>query len=204
MPVELVYETHSISEDNEKGIATGWLPGKLSARGRHLAADLGARRRDDGIAAVFTSDLRRAVETAEIAFAGTSIEIIQDPRLRECDYGELNGCPVEVLAAERAMRVDVPFPGGQSYRDVVAATALFLNDLAATWQGNRVLVIAHSANRWALQVLLGGASLGDVVDAPFTWQEGWEFVIPTDRPIGESLRAPSGLPPFGARHNGST
>ena len=34
MPVELVYETHATTVDNEQGIATGWLPGRLSARGR--------------------------------------------------------------------------------------------------------------------------------------------------------------------------
>ncbi|MFD0889954.1 hypothetical protein ACFQ08_35890 [Streptosporangium algeriense] len=39
MPVDLVFETHSISEDNERGVATGWLPGRLSERGRALAAE---------------------------------------------------------------------------------------------------------------------------------------------------------------------
>lgn len=62
----LVFETHQISEDNEAGRATGWLPGRLAARGREEAAELGRRRRDDGLAAVFCSDLRRATETAEI------------------------------------------------------------------------------------------------------------------------------------------
>jgi len=66
MAVDLVYETHSISVDNERGIATGWLPGELSAEGRHLAYALGERRRNDGIDCVFTSDLRRALQTAEI------------------------------------------------------------------------------------------------------------------------------------------
>ena len=147
MAVDIVYETHSLTEDNEKGIATGWLPGRLSERGRRFAAELGARRRDTGLAMVFVSDLRRAVETAEIAFADTAIPIRQDPRLRECDYGELNGCPVAVLAAERARHVDNPFPGGQSYRQVIQATSDFLRDLAADWDGRRVLLIAHSANK---------------------------------------------------------
>ena len=69
--IELVYETHSTTIDNETGIATGWLPGRLSETGRELARALGERRRDDGLAAVFTSDLARAVETAEIAFGGS-------------------------------------------------------------------------------------------------------------------------------------
>jgi broad specificity phosphatase PhoE len=41
--IELVFETHSISEDNERGIATGWLPGSLSPLGRELASELGRR-----------------------------------------------------------------------------------------------------------------------------------------------------------------
>jgi broad specificity phosphatase PhoE len=55
MPIEIVFETHSISVDNERGIATGWLPGRLSERGRRLAGELGARRRDTGLAAPFSS-----------------------------------------------------------------------------------------------------------------------------------------------------
>lgn len=85
MSIEIVFETHALSEDNERGIATGWLPGRLCARGRANAAEMGRRRRDGGIVAVFTSDLRRAAETAEIAFGDTEIPILYDWRLRECD-----------------------------------------------------------------------------------------------------------------------
>jgi broad specificity phosphatase PhoE len=180
MAVEIVYETHSLTEDNEKGIATGWLPGKLSDQGRQFAAELGTRRRDTGLAAVFVSDLHRAMETAQIAFAHTSLTIHQDRRLRECNYGELNGCPVAVLATERAKHIDAPFPGGQSYRQVLEATGDFLHDLAIGWDGKRVLVIAHSANKWALDCLLTGTLIEDLVDAPFDWQEGWHYTLPTD------------------------
>lgn len=178
MAVEIIYETHSLTEDNAVGIATGWLPGRLSARGRILAGELGARRRDDGIAAVLVSDLARAVETAEIAFAGSGIPIIQDARLRECDYGALNGMPVAQLAAVRSQHLDTPYPGGQSYRQVVAATRAFLRDLAADWAGSRVVIISHSANKWALDHLLVGVALKDLVDAPFGWREGWEYTLP--------------------------
>lgn len=179
MSVAIVYETHATSTDNEAGIASGWLPGQLSVVGRQNARDLGERRRDDGIDVVFSSDLRRAVETAEIAFAGSDIPRNQDGRLRECNYGELNGAPVERVHAERAKRVDTPFPGGQSYRDVVNQTREFLRDLVRGYDGKRVLVIAHSANRWALQHLLEGVPLEEVIVAPFEWQEGWEYTLPT-------------------------
>jgi len=175
--IRLVYETHAISVDNERGVATGWLPGELSDAGRESALELGARRRDDGIAAVFSSDLRRAVETVELAFAGSPIPLHQDERLRECNYGELNGAPVEQVEATRLERIKVPFPDGESYADVVARMREFLGDLLRDHDGSRILLIAHSANRWALQHLIDGIPLADAISAPFAWQEGWEYSL---------------------------
>ena len=178
--IELLYETHSITTDNEAGIATGWLPGELSERGRAAARALGERRREDAIDVVFTSDLRRAVETAEIAFSGSVLPVRQDQRLRECNYGDLNGSPVPEIDAERLRRIDMRFPNGESYREVVERTRSFLADLAAKGP-SRVLVIAHSANRWAIEHLLYGTPLEDLVTAPFAWQEGWEYRLDGSR-----------------------
>jgi broad specificity phosphatase PhoE len=184
MAIELVYETHSTTIDNETGIATGWLEGTLSDRGRMQAAELGERRRDDGLAAVFTSDLGRAIETAEIAFAESDLPVHHDWRLRECNYGELNGAPVsEIDDAGRVRRIAEPFAGGESYRQVVERTRQFLNELFPELDGSRVLLIAHSANRWALQHLLLGALLEEVVGAPFDWQGGWEYALPGELPV---------------------
>jgi len=178
--IELVYETHSLTTDNEAGIATGWIPGLLSERGRAAAQALGERRRDDGIEVVFTSDLRRAVETAEVAFAGSGLPVRRDPRLRECNYGELNGRPVAEIDAQRLRRVETPFPGGESYHDVVERTRSFLADLARD-EPSRVLVIAHSANRWAIEHLLEGRAVEELVAAPFAWQEGWVYRLDGSR-----------------------
>jgi alpha-ribazole phosphatase/probable phosphoglycerate mutase len=182
--LQLVYETHAITTDNEAGIATGWLPGRLSARGRETAAELGARRWDDGLAAVYVSDLERALETVRIAFGGSPIPVVVDPRLRECNYGALNGMPRARLDRERAGHVDVPWPGGESYRDVVERTRTLLADLVARWDGQRVLVVAHSANKHALDHLLLGRDLGELVAPGMDWRPGWEYEIPTGWPRG--------------------
>jgi broad specificity phosphatase PhoE len=175
--IEIVFETHSLSTDNERGVATGWLDGALSDRGRELARQLGERRRDDGIDAVFTSDLRRAVETAEIAFADSGVPIYRDARLRECNYGSLNGLPADLVTAERHKHIHVPFEGGESYADAVERMRSFLYDLGHAWDGSRVLLIGHAATRWALDHLLLGVPLEELVDAPFNWDEGWEYAI---------------------------
>ena len=79
--------------------------------GRELAKELGARRKHDGVSAVFASDRRRAFETAEIAFADAGIPIFLDWRLRECDYGELTGGPAECVGAAVKSHIERPFPG---------------------------------------------------------------------------------------------
>jgi broad specificity phosphatase PhoE len=176
MPVNVVFETHSISEDNERGVATGWLPGRLAPRGRDLARELGRRRRDDGIDAVFASDLTRAVETAHSAFEGTTTPILLDWRLRECDYGALNGAPRD-QHPPRTDCVDRPYPGGESWRQATDRVARFLDDLRRGWDGRRVLVIGHVATRIALDVHVNGADLYEAMAAEFEWQEGWEYVV---------------------------
>jgi 2,3-bisphosphoglycerate-dependent phosphoglycerate mutase len=126
----IVFETHALSEDNERGIASGWAHSRLSERGRRLAEELGQRRRDDGIAAVFSSDLHRAVETAAIAFPSGTPPVLLDWRLRECDYGERNGAPAKVHVRDRARHLDTPYPGGESWRQAVARS----RDGSTTWR----------------------------------------------------------------------
>ena len=177
MPLTIVYETHSTTTDNEAGVATGWLPGKLSEAGRAQARELGERRRNDGLAAIYVSDLRRALDTVAIAFAGADLPVFVDARLRECSYGEYNGAPKAVLDAERAAHVEEPWPAGESYRDVAVRSRSLLDDVRRQWDGHRVLWVGHSANRWALEHLLLGRDLAELVGEDFDWQPGWEYVV---------------------------
>lgn len=174
---EIVFETHSTTEDNERGIATGWLPGRLSAAGREQARAMGDRRRGDRIAAVFTSDLDRAVDTVAIAFADSAVPVLHDWRLRECDYGDRNGLPVAELHQARRRHLDLPYPGGESWREAVARVGRFLDDLPSRWAGARVLVVGHTATRWAFDHILAGAPLDDLLDEPFDWRPGWEYLL---------------------------
>lgn len=176
MPIEVVFETHALSEDNERGIATGWLPGRLSERGRANALEMGRRRREDGIAAVFTSDLRRAAETTELAFGGTGIPLLHDWRLRECDFGTRNGTPAAEVKHDRLDYCDRPYPGGESHDQAIARVAGLLADLPTRWAGRRVMLIGHLATYRALEHVTTGRPVRDLVAANFEWRaEGWEY-----------------------------
>jgi broad specificity phosphatase PhoE len=175
--IELVFETHSTTVDNEQGRATGWLPGQLSERGRTQAQQLGRRRMSDGITAVFCSDLTRAAETASVAFGTSGIPVLHDWRLRECDYGQRNGMPVAEMHAGQREHLDRPYPGGESWRQAVARVGRFLGDLPLRWNEQRILVIGHVATRWGLDHFIGGVPLEDLAEQDSSWQEGWGYRV---------------------------
>jgi 2,3-bisphosphoglycerate-dependent phosphoglycerate mutase len=53
----------------------------------------------------------------------------------------------------------------------------FLGDLPLRWNGQRVLVIGHVVTRRGLDHFIGGASLEDLVEQDFAWQQGWEYRV---------------------------
>jgi 2,3-bisphosphoglycerate-dependent phosphoglycerate mutase len=175
MTVRIVFETHSTTTANEQGLAAGWLPGELSGTGRKQAQELGRRRAGEDIAAVFCADLRRTAETARIAFGETGIPLLHDWRLRECDYGSESGGPAARMLATRTEHMDVPYPGGESWRQAVCRVGWFLEDLPRRWDGKRVLVVGCIATRWGLEHWLNGVPLTELATEQFVWQAGWEY-----------------------------
>jgi 2,3-bisphosphoglycerate-dependent phosphoglycerate mutase len=178
MVTHIVFESHAWSEDHDHGLASGWRDSRLSARGRMQAAELGVRRRGEGLQAVFTSDLGRAVETARLAFAQTSIPILSDWRLRECDYGAWNGRPIADIHGDHRRYLDEPYPGGESWRQAIHRVRRFLPDLRLRWEGARILVIGHRATHLAFDHLLNGVALEELIAADFGGRVDWAYQLP--------------------------
>lgn len=178
MVVEITYFVHGTTTDNEHGLATGWLPGELSAAGREQAKKLGEQVAHLSFDVVFCSDLQRAIDSAELGFGG-EYQIIQDNRLRECNYGDLNGTSASVFKDRMAEYVDNPFPGGESYKDVEARLASFVGFLSDNYEGKHIAIVAHQGPQLALDVLLGGKTWQQAIDEDWrktkAWQPGWEY-----------------------------
>jgi broad specificity phosphatase PhoE len=174
--IHLFFETHATSLDNAAGIASGWNDVELSPVGEQQARELGPRNQARGVSAVFCSDLRRSYRTAEIAFAGSAIRIARDARLRECDYGDWNGRPASEIEAVRQRHLTSPFPNGESYEQVVHRVGRSLEAMTQGVSGP-LLIVGHRATFFALESLIRGIPLADVVSAPWKWQPGWEYVV---------------------------
>lgn len=177
-PTQIIFEAHATSVDNARGHASGHADPPLSDVGRAQAIQLGLRYMDIAVDAVFCSDLVRARQTAEIAFATRTINIYSDPRLRECDYGALTQAPELRIAQERSRRVSDPYPGGKSYSDCAREVRAFLDELEVAFSGGTVLVIGHRATQYSLEHWLRGVPLADAVNASWQWQPGWTYLMP--------------------------
>jgi 2,3-bisphosphoglycerate-dependent phosphoglycerate mutase len=176
-PLPLLFETHATSLDNEGGLASGWYDVDLSPRGEVQARELGERYRDRAVQIVFCSDLRRSYRTAEIAFEGRSgIPIVQDARLRECNYGALTRHSTAEIDAMRASTITAPFPAGESYEQVTARVAGFLDEVGRLYR-EPVLVIGHRGTYYALEHLLNGVPLKTAIEAAWSWRPGWSYEL---------------------------
>ena len=123
----------------------------LNERGREQARDLAARLADVPFEVVYSSDLRRARETAEIVVAGRDLAIREDPALREIDVGSWQG--LTNAAIDGRERTD-----GETlaaFRDRVLAA---LSAIGAGHDGD-VLVVAHGGCARTLQRHLLGEPL---------------------------------------------
>ncbi len=174
MSVEIIFESHSTTTDNEAGLASGWKDVELSELGREQAQDVGERRGGEHFDAIFCSDLKRSYTTAEIAF-GDKFPIIKDKRLREWNYGDLTAAPEGEVKPEKPKRISEPFPDGESGLDFAQRMRSFLEDLLRDWDGKRVMVIGHRATQYGLEHWILRKPLEEVIPAPWSWQPGWEY-----------------------------
>lgn len=178
MEIKITYFVHSTTTDNKNKLATGWLPGELSDLGRQQAISLGKQVADRHFDAVFCSDLRRAIESAQLGFS--QYPIIQDKRLRECNYGGMNGKPHNFKENMHDF-INNPFPNGESYKDVENRMADFLEFLKHDYSDKTIAIVGHQATQLALDVLLKGKTWQQAIDEDWrktkNWQAGWSYIV---------------------------
>jgi broad specificity phosphatase PhoE len=84
---------------------------------------------------------------------------------------------VTTLDAQRLKHVEAPFVGGESRRQVVDRVRSLLDDVGGDSDCSSVVVIGHTATRWALDHLINDVPLKALVEAPFDWRPGWTYTF---------------------------
>src|ERR1700752_2815084 len=113
MAVHITYFVHGTTTDNEKGISSGWHDIGLSELGVKQSKELPSQIGDKKFDVVFSSDLRRAYDSATLGFEGKT-PIITDERPGECNYGVWNANESSVVEPMQEENITHPFPEGES------------------------------------------------------------------------------------------
>ena len=129
---------HGETDANAEGRVQGSIDAPLNARGREQARELAREAATLGIEALYTSQLRRARETAEIVGAELGLEPRVDERFAESHRGEWEGRLIAEIKAEDAegwrgslaVEPRFRFPGGESLAEHAARVEAGLADVA--------------------------------------------------------------------------
>jgi broad specificity phosphatase PhoE len=175
--MQIIFEAHATTLDNEAKHCSGWNDVALSETGQQQAKDMGQRYKLADFDAVFCADLQRSYRTAQLAFPDiTPSKLFIDWRLRECDYGDLTLQPTSQVEADKINRLDKPFPNGESYQQAMARMKSFIDDLRQK-NYKKVLIIGSRATHYGLDHWIDGVSLEELVSARLIWQPGWKFEL---------------------------
>jgi 2,3-bisphosphoglycerate-dependent phosphoglycerate mutase len=183
---DLILLRHGQSQWNLENRFTGWVDVPLSAKGEAEARAAGDKLRGRRIDQVFTSVLKRAIDTATITLATAGIDgvpIVRDAALNERMYGDLQGLDKAEAARKWGdaqiklwrRSYDVQPPGGESLADTAARVLPYWEShiRPALVAGRNVLVAAHGNSLRALVMHLDGLTREQVL----------ELEIPTGAPL---------------------
>lgn len=178
--IKITYFVHGTTVDNEHNISTGWAQGELSKLGVEQAKKLGIQTKEMFFDVVISSDLKRAIKSADLAFS-SKYKIIQDRRLREANYGELNQHHESEFNSDSYWYINNRFPTGESYKDVEERISYFLDHLKIKYENKHVAIVAHRAPQLALDVLLKNKTWVQAIDEDWRlekkWKPGWTYII---------------------------
>jgi broad specificity phosphatase PhoE len=160
---------HGQSEGNAEGRFGGHTSTPLSMRGLAQAEATARALSSEEITAIYSSDLRRAVETAEPLSRLTNLSIESSSAFRERSVGVMEGLTFEEAASRHPEQyaallrrdLDHVLLGGESYRQMLERASRQLDRAIEQHRGGRIVIFSHTGTIGILTLHLMGA-----LDAP--------------------------------------
>jgi probable phosphoglycerate mutase len=183
---------HGETEWNAENRLCGSTDVPLSQAGRQQAKSLAEHLKSIPFEALYSSPLKRALETAHLVAASVGLRPIADARLVELDYGQWEGKTLaeimendpKTFRAWDANPAQVAPPGGESGLEAQQRVVSFLDFLAARHPQGNVLVVSHktvcrlaichvlgmSPSEYRRRLVLNNAALSIIQTQPYGWQ----------------------------------
>lgn len=150
--VKLYILRHAESQWNPIGRYQGLLDPELSDIGKEQAKRLGEYFRDIPIDVIYSSPLKRTMQTAIEVARAKGLEVLQEKRLIEIDHGVWSGLLVDEVQSRFPEQFrqwleephSVHFEGGESLQEVFGRVKDFLEDIREKHWGQVVAVVSHT------------------------------------------------------------
>lgn len=150
-PTKLIVIRHGETLWNLEGCQQGHLDGQLSEMGIKQAQAVADALADDHFDALYSSDLGRAVQTAQIIAKKIHLDIITDPRLRERHLGIMQTLTIAQFQEKYPEEYDLfksgdpdyIIPDGESARQRYERCVACANELADRHSGQKIVIVAH-------------------------------------------------------------
>ena len=147
---------HGETVDNARQIMQGQTQGILNEEGIRQACAVAERLSSEDIDAVVASDLRRAIQTAEIIAKPHCLPVVTTPLLRERDWGSFTGRFIPDLRGE-VWPDDI-----ESEAELLQRAHDFLQKMTATYEGKRVVAVGHGIINKAILAVYASCSMKEV------------------------------------------
>jgi broad specificity phosphatase PhoE len=152
---------HGETDYNLTGRWQGHLDVSLNEQGRQQAKALARLLDTFQVDAVYSSDLIRAYETAQLLTAHRGLDIVKDARLREINLGNFQGLTREEIRRTYPLEYDrwhnddsYVVPQGESRLQLQARVVKAWQEITAIAAGDNILLVAHGGTiRWLLAFL---------------------------------------------------
>ena len=167
--MKLILARHGETIENTSGILQGHLPGELSKAGilhaQHLASIIAGDLPDK----IYSSDLKRARDTAKIV-AETHLDIPLEftPDLRERDIGEFTGKTKKEIGKEneKFLITSLNPIDGESLQDLFNRAQKFITRLLTKHKNDTILIIAHNGINKAIEAAITNRNPNDINNIP--------------------------------------
>ena len=155
--VTLLLMRHGETSDNVNLIMQGQRQGELNANGIAQAEQASIQLSTRHLDTVLSSDLRRAIHTAEIMAAPHGLQVVTTPLLRERDWGDFTGCFIPSLKEK-------PIPkNAESLEQLLDRARQFLDYVQQEYDGLTVLAVGHGIINKAIQAVNRRCEMHQVV-----------------------------------------
>jgi broad specificity phosphatase PhoE len=183
MKTRLIFVRHAEAEGNFYRVFHGWTDSVLTEKGHIQAKKLGERMKSMDIDIIYSSTLKRTLQTAEYIARAKGLPIIRTDKLKEINGGDWENMPWEVLPEKWPDEYNTwenephlhQMPNGESMEELQCRIIKEVKHIASQNKGKNVCIVTHGTAIKAVMCIFRNCDFEEMVTIP--WHDNTAVTI---------------------------